>query len=68
MSKSDKANLERYRTLLARTLFDLKLARDLADAMKLPGNRIGRLARARIVLTDEQIDAIKDTPANKEQG
>jgi hypothetical protein len=67
MNKSEKSNLARYRKLLARTLFDLKLTRDLADAMKLPGNRIGRLARARIVLTDEQIEASREGVKKDEQ-
>jgi hypothetical protein len=69
MSNSGKSNLARYRQLLTRTLFDLKLTRDLAESLKLPGSRIQRLARARLELIDEQIEANKsDTPANSEQG
>lgn len=67
MTKAEKSNLANYRKLLARTLHDLKLTRDLADALGLPGERIGRLARARIVLTDEQIEASCEGETKDEQ-
>ena len=50
---ADTAATTRYRQLLERADFDLKLARDVALSLALPSRRIARLNRARRELRDE---------------
>jgi hypothetical protein len=69
MSNSDKANLTRYKELLSRALFELKLAHDLAVSLKLSYKRTSRLQRARKELFDEKEELKKvDAPAIEKQG
>lgn len=44
----------RYEQLIERALFELKMARDVAEAMGLEPKRIARLLRARRELFDEK--------------
>ncbi len=53
--------IARYRQLLERADFDLKLARDVALSLALPSRRIARLNRARRELGDER-DELKAQP------
>lgn len=57
MDKEEAQVLSRYKQLLERASFDLKLAQDLALSMKLPFNRLARLQRAKREICDEQRDA-----------
>ncbi len=50
--------ITRYRQLLERADFDLKLARDVALSLALPSRRIARLNRARRELGDERDELI----------
>ena len=54
--------ITRYRQLLERADFDLKLARDVALSLALPSRRIARLNRARRELGDER-DLVESTAA-----
>jgi plasmid maintenance system antidote protein VapI len=49
----------RYEQLLERALFELKQARDLAEAMGLHPRRIARLVRSRRELYDEKQETVK---------
>jgi hypothetical protein len=68
MTNSDKSNLARYKELLSRALFELKLAHDLSVALKLPYRRTARLQRARKELFDEKEELKVETAAKSLQG
>jgi hypothetical protein len=56
--------IARYRELIERTAYDLKLAQDAARALNLPYKQIARLQRAQRELRDEQQE-ISDANGNE---